>query len=304
MKLEEMILVKEQVKNRTMNYLLSLDDFVKIHINRKTDSMEVGAQTVLELTKTLLEDTSWVEIVFSEHKRVEARFCVNETQLREFLSGGFDEVGVKTVLMEALCNRECLDKVISLGLRIDGSNNGKNMFRYDVVESSFSQGNMLHNLNGLDYRVLEKLSDRNLLLMDMKQGNMVVAIGATMYRKYPKGEIPSEDNQTIGLEWDHGVYLGTTPSLIDFSIIREKYGDVKEIETKEDFRCSQEKAFMFYKKITESKELEISVREAATNAMYDIFCTGRVDVFQNNLLDGKYDGGFSNITHTKKEMVR
>lgn len=304
MKLEEIVLVKEHLKGKTMNYLLSLDDFMQIHVGRKTDSLVMGGQIALALAKTLSEDKNWMQIEFSEHKRVEARFCSSEMQLRGFLGGRFDEIDVKTVFAEDVCNAYCLDKVTNLGLRIDGSTNIKFQFTYKPVDIHFEQGDILHNFNGSDYRVLEKLSARNLLLMDVKQGSMVVAIGSGMYTKYPKGEEPTEDNQTIGLEWDHGVYLGNTPSLVDFSIIREKYGEVKEIENIDDFRSSQEDLFNFYKKIAESPILETSVKEAATNAMYDVFCTGRQEVFLNNLSGGKYDSNFIGVAPVQKEMVR
>ena len=38
------------------------------------------------------------------------------------------------------------------------------------VDSHFEQGDILHNSMAQDYRVLEKLSARNLLLMDVKAG--------------------------------------------------------------------------------------------------------------------------------------
>ena len=88
------------------------------------------------------------------------------------------------------------------------------------------------------------------------------------------------------------------------SLIKEQIGEVKEIETIDDFRSSQEDLFNFYKKIAESPILETSVKEAATNAMYDVFCTGRQEVFLNNLSGGKYDSNFIGAAPVQKEMVR
>ena len=109
MKLEEIVLVKEHLKGKTMNYLLSLDDFMQIHVGRKTDSLVMGGQIALALAKTLSEDKNWMQIEFSEHKRVEARFCSSEMQLRGFLGGRFDEIDVKTVFAEA--NSLCLKRL-------------------------------------------------------------------------------------------------------------------------------------------------------------------------------------------------
>ena len=166
------------------------------------------------------------------------------------------------------------------------------------------QGDILHNFNGSDYRVMEKFSARNLLLMDVNKGNMLVAIGTGTYIRYPKDETPTEDNQTIAIEWDHGVYLGATPSRIDFGMLREKYGEVREVKNLSDFHVQQSDIFLFYKKIAESPLLETSVKEAATNAMYDIFMTGREEVFRENINSGKYDQGFLGTKARQEEKLR
>ena len=66
-------------------------------------------------------------------------------QLIGFLGGRFDEIDVKTVFAEDVCNAYCLDKVTNLGLRIDGSTNTKFQFTYKPVDSHFEQGDILHN---------------------------------------------------------------------------------------------------------------------------------------------------------------
>ena len=70
MKLEEIVLVKEHLKGKTMNYLLSLDDFMQIHVGRKTDSLVMCGQIALALAQPLSENRNWMKIEFSEHKRV------------------------------------------------------------------------------------------------------------------------------------------------------------------------------------------------------------------------------------------
>ena len=304
MKLEDIILVKENMKGSVMNYLSTLDDFMLIHTGLKTDSIVMSSQIALDLAKTLTDEWKWSIVEFSEYKRIEARFCTSEAQLRGFLDGRFDNPEQKTVFAEQLCNAYCLDKVARLGIRLDGSINGKIQFTYKAVERKYVQGDILHNFNGSDYRVMEKFSARNLLLMDVNKGNMLVAIGTGTYTRYPKDEIPMEDNQTIAIEWDHGVYLGATPSGIDFGLLREKYGVVREVENLSDFRTQQSDIFLFYKKIVESPLLETSVKEAAMNVMYDIFMTGREEVFRENLDSGKYDQRFLGTEDLHKEKVR
>lgn len=303
MKLEDMVLVKEHLKGRTLNYLSTIDDFMLIHVRRKTDSLVMSGQIVLDLSKTLTDDSKWIQLQFSENKRVEARFCTCESQLRGFLGGRFDEIGEKTIFEESMCNAFCIDKVENMGMRLDGSSNPKFQFTYKPVETKFSQGDILHNFNGSDYKVLEKLSANNLMLMDIRTGSFTVAIGASMYNRYPKGEEPTEDNAMTCLEWDHGVYLGNTPSMIDFSNVRQKYGEVEEIETIYDYRHSLVDQFDALKRITNHPLLPDSVKHEAENAMYEQFMTGRSDTFSNNLQDGKYDGGFTGKT-VQKEVTR
>ena len=46
---------------------------------------------------------------------------------------------------------------------------------YKKLDTVFKQGQVLRNFNGRDYRVMEKLSEKNLLLMDVVTGSFVVA---------------------------------------------------------------------------------------------------------------------------------
>ena len=46
--------------------------------------------------------------------------------------------------------------------------------------------------NGHDYRVMEKLSEKNLLLMDTMTGSFVVAQGTDLFARHPRGAEPTE----------------------------------------------------------------------------------------------------------------
>lgn len=72
--------------------------------------------------------------------------------------------------------------------------------------------------------VLEALSPRNLVVMDMKSGSLTIALGATEYKRYPKDEEPTKDNTTIGVSWEHGIYLGSTLSQTNFKAYKREYG--------------------------------------------------------------------------------
>ena len=304
MKLEEILLVKEHLEGRTLNYLSTLDDFMMIHARRKTETMIFAGQIAMQLAESLHDDRKWVEIRFSEYKSVEARFCTCESQLRGFLGGRFDDVEVDTMFEESMCNVCCLNKVESLGMRMDGGTNPKFTFTYKPVPKKFEQGEVLHNFNGSDYKVIEKLSADNLFLMDQRSGSFTVAIGAGMYKRYPKGEEPTEDNAMTCLEWDHGVYLGNTLSHFDMADIRQRYGEIEPVETIYDFRHQLVDQFDALKRIIRNPIIPDNVKKEAENALYDRFMTARDDTFSNNLQEGAYDKGFIENPKVGKEMSR
>ncbi len=131
-----------------------------------------------------------------------------------------------------------------------------------------------------------------------------MAIGVSLYVRFPKGEEPSIDNMLYGIEWGHGIYYSQTPSTIDFKEIREKYGTPKKMESLKDFRCELMERYCFYQKIIYSPLVSQEVREAASNSMYNEFQTGIDEVFQKNLVEGMYDRGFLDRQPAKKAKVR
>jgi len=152
--------------------------------------------------------------------------------------------------------------------------------------------------------VLEKLAARNLMLMNERNGEFMVAIGVNFYVRHPKGDMPTTNNMVYGIEWNHGIYYSQTPSTIDFREIRDKYGEVKEVISLQDFRNELQDKFHFYRRIIDSPLLETAVKETAQNSIYEVFQTGREEVFQKNLNAGMYDRNFLGIPETSRDMAR
>ena len=98
------------------------------------------------------------------------------------------------------------------------------VYHYEKQTADFKTGELLHNFNGNDYRVMEDYGGGNILLMQMNTGMFVVAEGIEAYKRYPKDEMPTAENTQTGIEWGNGVYLGTDISAIDFEWLRDKYG--------------------------------------------------------------------------------
>lgn len=82
--------------------------------------------------------------------------------------------------------------------------------------------------------------------MDMKSGSLTIALGATEYKRYPKDEKPTKDNTTIGVSWEHGIYLGSTLSTTNFKAYKREYGTPEKIEDIYDYRAKLKQKFYFY----------------------------------------------------------
>jgi hypothetical protein len=91
---------------------------------------------------------------------------------------------------------------------------------YEKRQHEYEVGEAIHNLNGRDYRVLEKYTDTTLLLLAQRTGEFVVGIGCGEYSKTPKD---APEKVEIGTEWDYGVYLGNNPNNIDFKALRKEF---------------------------------------------------------------------------------
>ena len=98
------------------------------------------------------------------------------------------------------------------------------VYHYEKQTSDFKVGELLHNFNGNDYRVMEDYGRGNLLLMQMNTGMFVVGESVETYKRYPKDKTPTMENIQLGIEWGSGVYLGNDMSSIDFKKLRDEYG--------------------------------------------------------------------------------
>jgi len=300
MELNKIILVTENWKGTETNMLLTFEDYkaqMRLHV---FDTMNEAADAISDLYESLADKDHWGEFYYIANKSVSARFCNGETQLRQFLMGDFNSTDQPVLLNEERCSHACLDTLKAIGIGTDGRSAGIR-YQYEPVERTFSQGEILHNLNGKDYRVIEKLSERNLLLMKQRSGEFIVAVGVGFFARFPKGELPTADNKIYGIEWNHGIYYGSVPSYIDFQRIREEYGEKREVKTLDDFRTEQSEKFYMLRKIMDSPLMEASVKEAAENSIYKDFATEKEDVFRNNLIDGVYDGDFFGSPEVRKD---
>lgn len=300
MKLNEMILVIENNKGTERNALMNLKGFIEFANLRDLGSQNEIMDFTTDLGRTVGFKEEWVETYLASNKTISARFCFEEEQLGAFLMGEFND-SEEFVFDEQLSSQECLDTLTDLGISTRGVTKLANL-HYEKIEETYLEGSILHNLNGRDYRVMEKFTERNLLLMDTKSGAMVVAVGVDSFKRYPKGMESTESNTVIGIEWGHGIYLPARPSLIDFRSLKQEYGYAKKPENVTEHRELLKEKFNLYYRVSKDEIATDKLKEAATNSMYEEFGTGRPDTFSERLSDGYYDGAFAQ--DVKKERAR
>lgn len=303
MKIEEMVMVINNRKGIEKNFLCSFENFVKQHVTNACDTFWEVAEVISELDKTSKKDNLFCEMYYSSNETMYARFCKNQNELKLFVSGKFND-GVENTFEPDFCDEECLDVLSRLGISTDRSMAVAKWPHYEKLESELQQGEIYHNFNGSDYRLMEKYSDRNMLFMDVNSGQFVVGVGVDYFARYPQDEDRHSSLCETGIEWGHGIYLGNTPSTINFSLLRREHGKDNEINTIEDYRFSLKEQFYTYHELAKNESLVDSVREAATNAMYEEFGTGKPDRFTSNLNAGDYDKGFLGSTTQEKHRGR
>lgn len=303
MKITDIVLVTENWKGTEKNCLMTTEDYLRYLDLDRFDSRKDVAETMMELGKTIGNENVWSEYYFAANVTVSARFCTDDRQLARFLAGFYNSTDQQISFDKGMCSGECLDKLSELGMDTKGKVSIGNL-SYTKLDTVFEQGQTLHNFNGRDYRVMEKLSANNLLLMDTMTGNFIVAQGTNMFARHPRGVEATDANSLIGIEWGQGLYLSSTPSAIDFRHIRQEYGAEKKIEDIYQYREMLQDRFRLYSRMEKDELISDKVREAVMYANFEEFGTSDYDQFRKDLNEGRYDTGFTEMVEKQKEKSR
>ena len=298
MNLEDMVMVVENRKGTETNYLLNLTDYMEAALKlwgEHAEDMAGAIGTLYETKAGKAGKADWSDLYFAANKSIHAAFCTEETQLRGFLMGNFNDG--EWSFDEGRCSKDCLDVLRIYNMKPDGHS----LFpclHYERVENTFHAGEVLHNMNGSDYRVLAALSPKNLLLMSLTDSQLIVGRGVNLYERYPKGERPDDDSVVTGIEWDQGVYLGNDITRIDFDILKQEYGEPDMIENVSDLRDMIRRDFWMQKNVEQKEGLPERVRNAARDGLENTFGTSEPEVFDKMLDKGMYDGMY----HAREEQ--
>ncbi len=302
MKLEDMILVVENRKGTETMFLLGLSDYMEMVLKACEDSAIDIADAVQQLYDTKKGGTGWSELYFRTNKSSQARFCVSKGQLQGELLGVQENgiIGVKPEFDEERCNPECLEVLRAHGIDTDGRSSF-NSLHYEAVDHHYHIGEIVDNLNGSSYRVMELFSPENLLLMSVDSGEMIVGVNTQYYKRTPKEGYSSPDSVICGIEWGQGVYLGNRVADISYESLRQSYGISPKQETLTQFRERLKREFRLYDSISESESLVFTIKEASRKSLDEKFGTQNYDEFYGLLDRGYYDGLFKGITQDERQ---
>lgn len=299
MRLEDVILVTENQKGTETNYLSTVKDYFKLLAEIYLDNVTDLSEAVDELYRTK-QNKALSEVYAAPNRSYYAKFCSSEGELKCFVSGILEEE--KVVFDKEKCSTECMEVLKAYGM---GKSEGGfcTSLQYEAKEYSFKRGEILHNLNGCDYRVLSVLSERNLLLMAQADGQFLLAINTVMYERFPKGEPLSADNVIRGVEWGHGIYLGHNIMKLNLPEIMQDYGAVHEMATVDEYRDEARRQFHVYQWLSKDDRLAFAVQWAAEKSMLEAFGTKDYEEFERLLQKGHYDQriGFSEEKRKEKQ---
>ena len=297
MKLEDLIMAVENRKGTEINFLLNLTDYMETALKLWGEHAEDMANAVETLYETKAGKGDWSDLYFAANKSIHASFCTGEAQLRGFLAGNFNDG--EWAFDEDRCSKDCLAVLRMYNMKPDG----QPLFpylHYERLEHSFHTGEVLHNMNGNDYRVLAALSPKDLLLVSMMDSQFIVGRGTQLYARYPKGERPDNGSMVVGIEWDHGVYLGNDITKLDFDILKQEYGEPDRVETVYGRHEKIRRDFWMQKNVEMKEGLPDRVRNAAKGCLENTFGTNEPEIFAKMLEKGMYDGMYETREEQKK----
>lgn len=299
MNLTDIVLVTENDKGTETNMLMTVDDYKRfVDIEDLSDLSE----QMLLLGRTLGDADNFAEYYGTANVTVFARLCRDDVQLGHFLQGIYNDSKEFRFDKEA-SSPECIVKMKEIGMTDRGWIDDF-ILHYEKNDRTFERGQTFHNFNDHDYMVLEALSPRNLVVMDMKSGSLTIALGATEYKRYPKDEKPTNDNTTIGVSWEHGIYLGSTLSTTNFRMYKKEYGTPEKVEDIYDYRAKLKRKFYFLEDLSKDDDIPKKIQNDILHEMYEKFSTLEDDTFIDRLEDGKYDAGFVKEPEQMEHRVR
>lgn len=144
MKIQDMILVMENIKGRETNMLMTLQEYKDTYLFVSSLSREESAELLKELsdTRSAGAGTGWAERYITANKSYYAKFCSGSDELQCFLHGIYnDDKDFRFDREES--SVECLRALEEYNLDINGGAKG-NIFHYEQEKHDFKQGDIVN----------------------------------------------------------------------------------------------------------------------------------------------------------------
>ena len=148
MKIQDMILVIQNIKGSEKNMLMTLEEYKEAHLFVSSLSREESADALKELfdTKYSGAGTVWAERYITANKSYHAKFCSSSDELQCFLHGSYnDDKEFRFDREES--SRECMWALEEYNLDVNGAAKGF-MFHYEQKEHEFKPGKSCTTLTG------------------------------------------------------------------------------------------------------------------------------------------------------------
>lgn len=294
MKLEDLIMVVEHKKEKEANFLTDLQGYIRFVLKACKDSAADIAEALEQLYGTKKKNSSWSELCLGGNTNLRGTFCQDMAHLRGFLKGDFNEG--EWFFDHRSSKKECLEVISAHGIKTDGY---PLLMHYERLEHVFYKGELLHNMNGKDYRVLAKLGSKDLLLLGEDE-QIVVGINVELFERSPMRETPSANNTSRGIEWGKGIYLGYDITKLDFDILRQEYGEPLGTNGTSFLRDKIEREFWMHKNVEQKEGLGQRIRAAAKESLNQLYGTCDPEVFVTMLNKGMYDPMYAKKEEQKK----
>lgn len=99
-------------------------------------------------------------------------------------------------------------------------------YEYEVSREKLRFGQTVNSFTGGTYRIIEIYRPNCMLLLNLTNGQFLVADEIGAYYRYPKGQKMNIHNTDFGVKWKHQIFLPGRPSLVDFKRIYEQFGTI------------------------------------------------------------------------------
>ena len=290
MKLNEMIMVIENDKGTEINSLCTKEDYLSEYVFKATSDAMEQAEFAGEILQTKYEKELWSEIYLAANHTIHAKYCGDRNELQAFILGCYNDTRPDMNISVQRSTAKCIEVIESMGIAYNGRKGNLCAMHYEKIPKEFAVGEVLQNMNGNPYRVMELLTEKNLLLQNVNSGTFVIGVGTDYYARYPQNEGVQSENCVYGMEWQHGIYYNSTKlTEIDFQKIKQEYGKKESQEQNPNYHQELTEKFDELFRISRNAKLTESVCEAAKEALYDEFGTARKKVFLEKLENGAYD---------------